>query len=152
METPRGASGVVALADRNTTLMVEFTPRAAEIRTPEDGAPLIAAQHFLSPGMMCRDIPHDDTYPGNAPEGLRWTRIYESSEQRFAAAHARTAGKDGFTGRDMTDLLSDTDAELTAVGPLYRTLASAVLLPRRASLFLSTDENPGAFTRYGLND
>jgi|GEM_PF-1811704 len=152
METHRGASGIIALADKDATLVVEFTPAAAEIRTPEEEAPIIAAQHFLSPGMMSRDIPHDETYPADAPETLRYTRIFEPSERRFTAAHTCMAGKSGFTGRDLTDLLADADSGLTTDGPLYRTLACAVLLPRRTSLFLSTEENTGTFTRYGLND
>jgi hypothetical protein len=151
-ETPRGASGCVAVADKESCLVLEFTPDAVEIRSSEDTRPIIAAQHFLAPQMMCRDIPHDDTYPGDAQEGLRWTHIYESSERRFTAARDILHAKRPVTGRDLTDMLTDDTAGLAVDGPYYHTLLSAVLLPRRGSIFLSTREDAGAYTRYALND
>ena len=151
METSRGSSGFVALADTHTSLILEFTPDAAEIRAPDDAAPIIAAQHFMAPGMKSRDIPHDETYPADAPETLRYKRMYESSERRFQAAHDIMTGGKSLTGRDLTDLLNDEGTGLTADGPYYHTLTCAVLIPRRASLFLSTREDAGTYTRYGLN-
>jgi hypothetical protein len=152
IETSRGSSGFASLVDTNTALIVEFTPNAAEIRTPDDTASVIAAQHFMAPGMKSRDIPHDETYPADAPELLRYKRVYESSERRFEAACNVMTGEKSLTGRDLTDLLLGGDAGLTANGPHYHTLCSAVLIPRRASVFLSTREDAGAYTRYGLND
>jgi len=151
-ETPRGASGFVSMADTLAALILEFTPDAAQLRTPQEAAPIFTAQHFLAPGMMGRDIPHAETYPDDAPEGLRYRRIYESSERRFDAAHTALSVTHPLTGRDLTDLLADTGTGLTTDGPHYQTLAGAVLLPRRASIFLSTWEDAGAYTRYGLND
>ena len=152
IETSRGASGFAGIADKNTALILEFTPDAAESWTPDDDAPIIAAQHFLASGMMSRDIPHDETYPDNAPEALRYKRMYESSERRFDTARDIMIEKKPSTGRDLTDLLHDGGAGLSTNGPYYHTVCSAVLIPRRASVFLSTRENTGAFTRYGLND
>lgn len=152
METSRGSSGFAGIADTHTSLILEFTPDAAEIRAPDDTAPAIAAQHFMAPGMKGRDIPHDETYQADAPETLRYKRVYESSERRFQAAHDVMTGEKSPTGRDLTDMLNDTSAGLVMNGPYYHTLASAVLIPRRASVFISTHEDAGAYTRYGLND
>jgi len=152
METSRGSSGFAGIADKNTALILEFTPDAAELRTPDDAPSIIAAQHFLAPGMMNRDIPHDETYPSDAPVPLRYRRIYESSERRFEAVHDIMTEQKPLTGRDLTDIFNDKNTDLIMDGPYYHTLASAVLIPRRASVFLSTREDAGSFTRYGLND
>ncbi|MBN1882132.1 MAG: hypothetical protein JW885_08160 [Deltaproteobacteria bacterium] len=151
MEAPRGASGFVSLADMHTAMILEFTPNAAEIRTPNIAAPIITAQHFLAPGMMARDIPHDETFPADAPAALRYRRMYESSERRFNAAHTILSTTPPPTGWDLMGLFSNEGSGLITNGPYYQTFTSAVLIPRRASIFLSTREDPGAYTRYGLN-
>lgn len=152
METSRGSSGFAGISDTHTALILEFTPDAAEIREPDDASPVIAAQHFLAPGMKSRDIPHDETYPADAPETLRYKRMYEFSERRFQAAHDVMTGEKSLAGRDLTDMLNDTSPGLVMNGPYYHTLCSAVLIPRRASVFISTHEDAGAYTKYGVND
>ena len=152
METARGSSGFVGCADTNTAMILEFTPDAAERRTTDGTFPIFATQHFLAPGMMSRDIPHDETYPYNAPETLRYKRIYETSERRFNAAHKIMTGKPLLTGRDLTDILIEKKSELAINGPYYHTVCSAVLIPRRASMFLSKQVDSGSYSRYGLND
>ena len=148
-KSPRGASGIVVLADREKIAVIELTPKAFAIRDARE--PFIAAtQHLLSPSLMATDLPHDMEHPQKAPFELLGKRIYDGSESRLDRAYGELRRKKRWDAEGIKKLLDDEERGLLLKAGFYRTAVTAILSPERESLFLKERGNDRGFTRYEI--
>jgi predicted choloylglycine hydrolase len=135
-ELPRGASGIISIADLKNSSVIEVTPKRCEIRETKKGEFFASAQHFLGSEMMARDIEHDEVYPDFFSPELSGKRIYSESEERVEAACDLFRNKKIRDAHTLIKNLQSEKEELYLSHGYYKTTVSAVLTPRGKSIHL----------------
>jgi hypothetical protein len=135
VETPRGASGMIALADPNKIAVVELTPDSYAVRGERDGF-IVSTQHFLSDSLMSKDLPHDEIHLDTSPPELFEKRIYDLSERRFEEAAGAIKEKVRWKTGGLTGVLSSVGSLLYLTEGYYKTSISAVMIPGKKNIYL----------------
>ncbi len=132
---PRGASGMIAVADTNEIAVFELTPDSYAVRGEKDGF-IVSTQHFLSEHLMGVDIPHLEVHPETSPPELFEKRIYDLSERRFEETGEVIKSKVRWDIGGITDAISSGKDLLYLTEGYYKTSVSAVMVPGRRSIYL----------------
>ena len=149
-ELPRGASGIISIADLKNIVAVEVTPKRCEVRETKRGEFFASAQHFLGSGMMAKDIEHDEVYPDFSSPELSGKRIYSESERRVSAAYDLLKNKKIRDAHSLPKvLLSEKEGIYLSQG-YYRTAISAVLTPKRKSIYLKSSKGEEGYSLYEI--
>lgn len=146
-KTPRGASGMIALADPNEIAVVELTPNSCAVREERDGF-IVSTQHFLSASLMSKDLPHTEIHPDTSPPELFQKRIYDLSERRFEEAAGAIMGKVRWKVSGLTGVLSSRESLLYLTEGYYKTSISAVMIPGRKNIYLKTTKRDSFISHF----
>jgi hypothetical protein len=132
---PRGASGMIAVADSNEIAVFEVTPDSHAERKERDGF-VVSTQHFLSETLMGVDIAHLEVHPESSPPELFERRIYDLSERRFDEACDMIKGRVRWSVGAVTDVISSGQDLLYLTEGYYKTSVSTVMIPGRRCIYL----------------
>ncbi|MBN1571726.1 MAG: hypothetical protein JW984_00845 [Deltaproteobacteria bacterium] len=132
---PRGASGMMAIADPNEIAVVELTPDSFSVRGEREGF-IVSTQHFLSERLMSVDLPHLEVHPETSPPELFERRIYDLSERRFEETCDVIKSKIRWNVSGITDAISSGKDLLYLTEGYYKTSISAAMIPGRRCIYL----------------
>lgn len=149
-ESPRGTSGIISLVDTKNSLVMEVTPKSYAIREIKKGGFFASAQHFLGSKMMAKDIPHDKIHPNSSPPELSGKRIYSDSERRIKAAYDLFKNKKSRDTQTLPKILLSEKEGIYLSHGYYKTVISAVLTPKRKSIYLKNSKSEDGYKLYEI--
>ncbi len=149
-ELPRGASGIISIADTKNSVVMEITPKSYAVRETKKGEFFVSAQHFLGSEMMAKDIPHDEIYSDFFPPELSGKRIFSESERRMKAAYDLLKNKKGKDAHSLPKILPSEKEGIYLSHGYYKTAISAVLTPKQKSIYLKNSKSENGYKLYEI--
>jgi predicted choloylglycine hydrolase len=149
-ELPRGASGIISIADTKKSIVMEVTLKSYAIRETSREEFFASTQHFLGSDMMARDIPHDEIHPNSSPPEFSEKRIYSDSEMRMKAAYGLLKNKKSRDAQTLSKLLLSEKEGIYLSHGYYKTAISAVLTPKQKSIYLKNSKSENGYKLYKI--
>ena len=99
---------------------------------------------------MVEDIPHDEIYSDSFPPELSGKRIYCESERRVSAAYDLIENKKNKNAQTLPKILLSEKEGIYLSHGYYKTTVSAILTPKRKSIYLKSSKNGDEYKIYEI--